>query len=480
MGGTWQVDKCTHHLSLPRNVSGLWKSKKRILEAVLTERNAGSIRQKRLLMICRGSMDSVAIVTRFVNQARILQDLEGVELHLVWLLDGSYLRDPARRQWVKSIRQEWNFPNVVLYSLPLSRFGKFGQIVSAAFRVLFLARYVFRHRIGIVLVHCIDGVPGMVFKLRRPFGVQCLFDMQGAVPEEVAYLGARASIVQRLEARERKTLRACASAFCVSRKMVEHVVQKYGTAEDKLQVVPCCVSSVLVGEHLELRHEMRRNLGLENKLVLVYSGGTDRYQCVSEMCALFANLANQRDDVFWLILSWGDHGIFRRNLIQQGLDPQQFSLKSVRQNEVHDHLLAADVGLLLREDHVLNRVSSPTKFAEYLAAGVPVITTPYVGDVSGAVVQENIGSIVDLPLSADLDGLMMFLDSVQRQRNAFARRCLEFVERDWTWESRVSQFLQAIDTAGKHGFKCDTPRAAAISNPFLRDVQGLQGKKSSD
>lgn len=144
----------------------------------MAEKDAESLRQNRLLMTCRGSLDSVAIVTRFANQARILQDLEGVQLHLVWLLDGSYLSEPVRRQWVKSIRREWKFPNVVVYSLPLSRFGKFGQIVSGIFRLLFLAGYIFRHRISIVLVHCFDGVPGMVLRLRKLLGVHCLMDMQ--------------------------------------------------------------------------------------------------------------------------------------------------------------------------------------------------------------------------------------------------------------------------------------------------------------
>lgn len=442
----------------------------------MTQTGEQASRQKRLLMICRGSLDSVAIVTRFVNQARILQDLEGVQLHLVWLLDGSYLRDSARRQWVKSIRQEWRFPNVVAYSLPLSRFGKLGQIASGVFRLLFLAGYVFRHRISIVHVHCFDGVPGMVLRLRKLLGVHCLMDMQGAVPEEVAYLGTSAAIVQRLEDRERKALGAYDSVFCVSRKMVEYVARKYGAAESKLLIVPCCVPRALVGEHLEQRHEMRRKLGLESKLVLVYSGGTDTYQRVPEMCALFANLAKQRDDVFWLILSWGDHELFRRNLAQLGVDPQRFCLKSLSQNEVHDHLVAADVGLLLREDHVLNRVSSPTKFAEYLAAGVPVITTPYVGDVSGAVVQENVGTIIDLPLRTDVDGLVEFLNGVRQKREAFALRCLEFVEREWTWESHAPHFMQAIESASQRGLRRRKSAGLHPLEPACQNTPGLMGE----
>jgi glycosyltransferase involved in cell wall biosynthesis len=424
----------------------------------LTKSDGRASRPERVLLICRGWLDSVAIVTRFLNQVKLLQNKDGVQLYVAWMLDWSYLRDPARKQWVESIRREWRFPNVALYSLPLSGFGIPGRLVSAVFRVVPLLGFILRHRISIVHVHGFDGVQGLLVRMRRLLRVRCLLDMQGAVPEEFAYQGESAATVRRLEAQEHEAVEAFASIFCVSRKMVEHITLKHGVPKcmaHKFQIVPCCVPRALVGEHLERRQQLRRSLGLKDKFVVVYSGGTYEYQRVPEMCALFARIAGRSDDAFWLILSWGDHELFRRCLQEHGVDKRRFCLKNVKQSEVHDHLVAGDVGLLLREDHVLNRVSSPTKFAEYLAAGVPVISTPYVGDVSGAVIQENVGTIVDLPLAAEMDGMMEFLDGVRRQREAYTRRCLEFAEREWTWESRVPQFLRAIDAASRDGFKDD-------------------------
>lgn len=422
-------------------------------------------------MICRGSMDSVAIVTRFIGQARVLEALPGVQLHLAWLLDGSYRRDPARKQWVEGIRREWKFPNFVVYALPLRRYGRMGQVVSGVFRALVLTRYIFRHQINLVFLHCFDGVPGLVMRLRRILGVRCVFDMQGTVPEQEAYEGRSTTTVRQWDAAEEKALQDCDSAICVSKKLLEHVAQKYGVLEDKLQIVPCCVPRALVGEHLERRQEMRRRLALEDKLVVVYAGGTDRYQCIPDACALFAGLARQREDVFWLILSWGDHELFRRCLGEYGVDNRRFRLMSVLQTDVHLHLLACDAGLLLREDHVLNRVASPTKFGEYLAAGVPVITTPYVGDVSGAVARERIGAIVDFPISSGASGLAGFLEDVRRERAEYTRRCLKFADREWTWEGHAEQFSQTIHAASRSFL-----RSGAASAPA--ESMGVQGERS--
>lgn len=45
-----------------------------------------------------------------------------------------------------------------------------------------------------------------------------------------------------------------------------------------------------------------------------------------------------------------------------------------------DYLCAADVGLLLREKHLMNEVASPGKFAEYALSGLPIIMTSSAGE----------------------------------------------------------------------------------------------------
>ena len=54
-------------------------------------------------------------------------------------------------------------------------------------------------------------------------------------------------------------------------------------------------------------------------------------------------------------------------------------------------LAACDYGILIRENTVTNQVASPTKFAEYLASGLPVIISPNLGDYSAFVETHHCG-----------------------------------------------------------------------------------------
>jgi hypothetical protein len=48
---------------------------------------------------------------------------------------------------------------------------------------------------------------------------------------------------------------------------------------------------------------------------------------------------------------------------------------------------------MIREDTITNRVASPTKFAEYLAAGLPVLISAHIGDFSTTVRANDLGLV---------------------------------------------------------------------------------------
>jgi hypothetical protein len=49
--------------------------------------------------------------------------------------------------------------------------------------------------------------------------------------------------------------------------------------------------------------------------------------------------------------------------------------------EVSDYLQTADVGVILRDDDMVNRVASPVKIGEYLSSGLGIVVSPWIGDV---------------------------------------------------------------------------------------------------
>ena len=67
----------------------------------------------------------------------------------------------------------------------------------------------------------------------------------------------------------------------------------------------------------------------------------------------------------------------------------------VNNNEVFKYLNAADFGILFRENTIMNNVASPTKFAEYMLCGLPVIISEGVGDYSSYVIEKGVGFLLN-------------------------------------------------------------------------------------
>lgn len=70
------------------------------------------------------------------------------------------------------------------------------------------------------------------------------------------------------------------------------------------------------------------------------------------------------------------------------------AVRAVAPNRVPGELFAGDVGLCLIASSYSKIASMPTRFAEYLAAGMPVVVTRGVGDLEELVVRHGVGVVL--------------------------------------------------------------------------------------
>jgi len=90
-----------------------------------------------------------------------------------------------------------------------------------------------------------------------------------------------------------------------------------------------------------------------------------------------------------------DHPIVNDFIWELGISEKDYFLGNVPHDTVPRYLNAADLGVLMRHPHIMNEVSSPGKLGEYLAAGLPVLTTYVVTKYSQEISRNNYGIILD-------------------------------------------------------------------------------------
>jgi glycosyltransferase involved in cell wall biosynthesis len=161
-----------------------------------------------------------------------------------------------------------------------------------------------------------------------------------------------------------------------------------------VEVIPCCVDPQRFAAARDDRDAVRATLGLQGRLVLVHAGRLGGPYLVAELAELLATARGVEPRVFALLLTQGDARPIAAALGRAGFAPQDYRVLAVPPEEVPRHLLAADVGLCVLRPSPACRFSSPTKVAEYLAAGLPLIATAGVGDLDAQLEVGGLGALL--------------------------------------------------------------------------------------
>ncbi|MCB0764795.1 MAG: hypothetical protein R2815_00530 [Flavobacteriales bacterium] len=178
--------------------------------------------------------------------------------------------------------------------------------------------------------------------------------------------------------------------LAVSEALVAHWKDRYDYDADEHVVVPCTLGKGSSRSGGPLEVPIRTSLGWgAADMVLVYSGSTVGWQSLALLEEVLVSWLGRSSANKLLFLSRSD---LHASVLQQRF-PDQVAQRWLDHAQVKSALADCDMGVLIREDTVTNRVASPTKFAEYLSAGLPVLISERLGDFSELVRTERIGQI---------------------------------------------------------------------------------------
>jgi glycosyltransferase involved in cell wall biosynthesis len=312
-----------------------------------------------------------------------------------------------------------------------------GELVSAQGTAIVHAEALYCARIGLLL------------KQRCP-QVRLVFDCHGTGPEEERMSGAHAARVTAMREVERQVLGGADLNVFVSQAMKDFYLKEYQFAQLQHVVVPCCVAD----ERFPKGRTTPRVTLPVRRPILAYLGTMAAWQCAEEMIRLVGQVQQHDPEIFFLaLIPKADHAATRERIQKHGLKQDRVLLTELPHDQIASTLRLAHAGLLLRRAHPVNQVSSPTKFGEYLAAGVPVIMTEGIGDFSQWGARDGVGMVLDSRL---LEGarypeevvlrVSEFTRQSMSEREAIARRCQDFAREHLHWKVAINSLVDGYQS----------------------------------
>jgi len=238
----------------------------------------------------------------------------------------------------------------------------------------------------IEMVHARGHIPATIaLALKRRFRIRMIFDLRGLMAEE--YVDAEhwreGGLPYRItKAAERRILAATDGIVTLTERIWPIIREWEGLRGRAVhhEVIPCCVDLSLFKFSDEERTRRRKELGLSDRLVMVYSGSLDGWYLTEKMADFFAAFLKQNREAHLLWLTTGSHDRVRELMRARNVEADNFSVRAAPSGQVPSYLAAADVGLAFIKRCVSKIASSPTKNGEYLACGLPLVINAGVGD----------------------------------------------------------------------------------------------------
>jgi len=257
-------------------------------------------------------------------------------------------------------------------------------------------------RSGVGILHARNHVPALmcaIAKKLRP--AQLIFDIRGFMPEEYTDAGvwpANGYLYRGLKLVERYLFKV-ADAFVVLTEKARDILFPGCSETDKLgrpiAVIPCCVDFARFDAAESVpRASLRKELDVAGRRVIVYVGSFGGWYMTDEMTDLMA-LGHELDpSTFSMILTQSPPQAVVERMNQLGVDSKDIFVGKVKPEEVPSYLRAADIAVSFIRPCYSKQSSSPTKIAEYLASGLPVICNAGVGDLDKLMGDKRVGVLL--------------------------------------------------------------------------------------
>lgn len=271
---------------------------------------------------------------------------------------------------------------------------------------LFIRKFIAKNKPDVLhgRVHLPTLMGAMARKLSR-HKPKLLFDIRGFFPEEYTDAGVwpEGGWLYRSAKRVERWLLKEADGFVVLTENARGILfpESAESGLDKdgrpVEVIPCCVDfrSRFSKDAAVSRRSVRARIGIEDRFVITHLGALGGLYKTEEIADFLATAKEVNPKTFAMFLTQTDPNRILPLLKERGFADTDHFVGRVSPADVQGYLNASDVGLSFVKAGYATASRSPTKIAEYLASGVPVISNRGVGDVDDLMDERKIGALLD-------------------------------------------------------------------------------------
>lgn len=217
-----------------------------------------------------------------------------------------------------------------------------------------------------------------ISKLVKKYEGSVILDVQGALEELIDYekgINFIKNYVKFFIKKKilKKALNISDGVFIVSDEMEEYCksyLKKKKKKKIEFYKVRCGINEVISKEKkMKWRNDIRKKWGIKEKTpVMVFSGYRKPWQKIDKIIELFKKYDEELEDVFFAFFCNTDNEFEAK--LKSSFKKGNYKLEFLSFENYFENLSACDIGFLIRDNNMTNKVAFPNKFSDYINAGL--------------------------------------------------------------------------------------------------------------
>jgi hypothetical protein len=221
----------------------------------------------------------------------------------------------------------------------------------------------------------------------------------------------------------------------------------------KIYVLPISVDVDTFQVNVGKGEIIRKQIGAENRMVLIYTGKFGGIYCeISEIAELVQGVKKGIPNLFFYVITNNPKDSVTMDFLAAGLKEDSFYVSNfVPLQELPDHLNAADIGLIAVPNFPSQRYRTPVKTGLYLACGLPYLVNEGVAEDDIIAVTHQVG-VVFREFTKD-EGQMVgakVTTLLSYDRVALRERCRQLAEKTRSTHLAVDLLQEILENTVKY------------------------------
>ncbi|MFC2094629.1 glycosyltransferase [Bacteroidota bacterium] len=305
--------------------------------------------------------------------------------------------------------------------------------------------YSLVRKYNIILLHARSFKPAflsIIIKTIFKPSIKVIYDNRGLYIDELLFgnVISKGSLKEKIYRNiESLIINKCDQMVVVSNAFKSYIIEQWGKNNIKINN-----KTTTIPNRTQLKFNdadiVSRQKRLKDRIVCVYSGSSAAWQEIDNFHTFFLLILNRIPATHFKILTY-EPEVFINHPPKNTKLAERLSVEKVESCNVKSELINATFGILLRKPDIVNRVSAPIKFAEYLSAGLPVMLNEGIGDTEQIIKKYNVGVIIK---KNDYESAISELQELLNDKDVYLRS-LRTAEKEFNINDTFKQYQEIYD-----------------------------------